>query len=152
MVLGCRVGRDGAPSGALRRRCERAAWAFREGLSERVVACGGKVWHGHREADVMARLLQDLGVPEANIARERESRTTWGNARHGAKVLRELEVRKIVLVTCDFHQARALWAFERLGFEVVGLPCSTPPGGLGWLRRLRESFFSLVRLGAAWRL
>jgi uncharacterized SAM-binding protein YcdF (DUF218 family) len=151
VVLGCRVGRDGLPSGALQRRCERAAQAFHDGLAGLVLVCGGKAWHGHQEAKAMAEVLARLGVPPERVVCELESQTTWGNAVHGAKVLRRLGARRLVVVTCDFHQTRALSAFERLGFEAVGLSCPTPAGGGTVRTRLKEAFFSFIQPGVAWR-
>jgi uncharacterized SAM-binding protein YcdF (DUF218 family) len=152
VVLGCRVGPGGVPSGPLKRRCERAARAFRDGLSTRVLVCGGKAWYGHREGEVMLRELTMLGVPAAAVVCELQSRTTWGNALHGARHLRELGARRIALVTCDFHQRRALAAFRRFGLDAVGLPCLTPGG----LRQrfgldLREALFTALQPGASWR-
>lgn len=100
----------------------------------------------------MARALASLGVPPERVVCELESQTTWGNAVHGAKVLRSLGASKLLIVTCDFHQTRALSAFERLGFEAVGLACPTSARGGTLLRtRLKEALYSLLQPGLAWR-
>jgi SanA protein len=126
VVLGCRVSKDGRAQGALLRRCQRAAVAFHDGLGPLVVACGGKRWHGHAEASVMRKTLCDLGVPGDRVVCELHSTTTWGNAQYGAAILRTLGARRIAVVTCDFHQGRALALFARAGFDTIGLACSTP--------------------------
>lgn len=145
VVLGCRVLPDGTPSAALRRRCERAAGAFHDGLARWVLACGGKRWNGRAEAHVMAQKLRELGVPEAHLELELESLTTAGNARQGGAILQRLGARRILLVTCDFHALRARGAFTALGFDAVVLPCQTPSQAEHLRRRACEPLFALLQ-------
>lgn len=146
VVLGCRVGADGQAGGALLRRCRRAAAAFHDGLSPILLACGGRRWHGHAEADVMRRALSELGVPDAQVLCEARSLTTWGNAVHGGTVLRQLGARRIALVTCDFHQTRALRLFTEAGFDAVGLSCPSPVTASHWRRlQLGELFLRRIQ-------
>jgi SanA protein len=146
VVLGCRVDKRGRAAGALLRRCQRAALAFHDGLGPLVIACGGRRWHGQAEAAVMRQALLELGVPSDRVLCELHSGTTWGNAVHGAKLLRSLGARKIAVVTCDFHQRRALSLFGRAGFDAVGLSCSSPATGLLRLRiRLWEALLRSIQ-------
>jgi uncharacterized SAM-binding protein YcdF (DUF218 family) len=141
VVLGCRVSEDGTARGALLRRCRRAALAFHDGLSNTVVVCGGKRWNGHSEAEAMRATLVALGVPTERIHCELQSQSTWGNAQRGGELLLRLGVRKVLVVTCDFHQARALRLFAEAGFEVAGLSCDSGFSARVWAaRRVREWF------------
>ena len=130
-VLGCRVG-----SPALERRVLTAAQAFKDEMSRGgrapiVVACGGLRWDGISEADAIAELLQESGVPNAKIVRERESRDTFENAAEAAKILAD---KPTVLVTCTWHLPRARLLFERAGVKVVRV-VGAPPPTPGLLRR-----------------
>jgi uncharacterized SAM-binding protein YcdF (DUF218 family) len=78
------------------------------------------------EADVFARGLVERGVPSEVVLSERESLTTRGNARGVMRLLRERAVRRIGLVTCDWHMPRALRLFRRAGFEPVPVPAPSP--------------------------
>jgi uncharacterized SAM-binding protein YcdF (DUF218 family) len=126
VLLGCRLGKRGALSATAQRRAARAASAFREGLSPHILACGGKAWSGVREADALCRFLRESGVPEGALEREVWSRSTRQNAHFAAEMLLPRGVRRVGLVTCDWHMARALRCFEGAGFEPVALPAVAP--------------------------
>src|SRR5207244_12650825 len=62
------------------------------------------------------------------------------NARGVAALLRGRELRRLGLVTCDFHMSRALCLFQRAGLSPIPVPAQSParcwPGQL--LRSVRE--------------
>jgi uncharacterized SAM-binding protein YcdF (DUF218 family) len=91
-----------------------------------VVACGGRAWNGVVEADAMAALLRERGVPEHAIVRERCSLDTLGNARFAAELLEMRERREVLVVTCAWHLPRALRLFRRAGFVAEGLGVEVP--------------------------
>lgn len=79
---------------------------------------GGAPGGGTPEAVLMARVLrEEFGVPVA--WEESRSRTTRENAVESRAILARHGVRRILLVTHAWHLARATYAFERAGFEVV---------------------------------
>ncbi len=126
VLLGCRVAAGTLPPPAAR-RVARAARTFEAGLAPRVVVSGGRRWDGIVEADRLALELTRLGVPESAVLRERESWTTRDNAIRTARLLAPLGVRRIGVVSCDWHLPRALWSFRREGFDAEGVPALTPP-------------------------
>jgi uncharacterized SAM-binding protein YcdF (DUF218 family) len=117
----------GALPAAAERRVERAALAFEMELAPRIVVSGGRVWQGLVEAERIARELVRRGVPEGALLLERTSHTTRDNAGCTARLLAPLGVRRIGLVTCDWHLARALWSFRRVGFDAEGVAATSPP-------------------------
>jgi uncharacterized SAM-binding protein YcdF (DUF218 family) len=78
------------------------------------------------EADAMADDLVRAGVSQRSIVRERCSLTTPDNARLSGRLLRRLGARRITLVTCEWHMARAAQLFRQEGLEVDALPATTP--------------------------
>lgn len=134
VVLGCRVHAGGSVRGALARRVERAAVAYRDGRAARVVVSGGRVWGDAVEADAMAQGLEALGVPAAHIVRERCSMSTKDNARFTARLLGRLGLPRVVVVSCPWHLTRALLLFRREGIQAEGL--GAEPGDAGAWRRL----------------
>jgi uncharacterized SAM-binding protein YcdF (DUF218 family) len=142
VLLGCRVAAGPLP-GPAARRLARAAAAYQDGLSERVVVTGGRVWDGLVEADVLAAELRRAGVPESALALERASLTTLDNARLTAPLLAELGARRVGLVSCDWHLARALWCFQRAGVIAEPMPAPSPP-----LRPLRRGLRDAKEQGA----
>lgn len=91
-----------------------------------VVACGGARWNGVVEADEIARLLAEEGVPDRVIVRERASQDTLGNARCARDILGG---KPVVVVTCSWHLPRARVLFQRAGLcvvEGIGVPPPDP--------------------------
>lgn len=121
-VLGCRPG-----SPALARRARAARDAFVSRKASLVLTCGGPTRGGRVEADVLAEMLQDGGVPESAIVRERLSRDTQENAVGAARILRERGRTEVVVVTCSWHVPRARRLFERAGLRVVAAVGAEPP-------------------------
>ena len=102
-----------------------AAELYHAGRAPLVIASGGAAkWLGidHPEAAGTARLLVRLGVPEAAIRAEAESRTTRENALFTARLMERLELEGILLVTSALHMRRAEATFRRLGLQVIPAP------------------------------
>ncbi|HSC89539.1 MAG TPA: YdcF family protein, partial [Polyangiaceae bacterium] len=72
--------------------------------------------------------------PELELLLELDSLTTKQNAACAAQLLLPRGLRRIGLVTCDFHMARARRCFVRRGFDVEPLPAAS---GSGLGRKLR---------------
>lgn len=151
VLLGCKVAAGALPPTAARRvAC--AARAFEAGLAPRVVVTGGRVWEGVIEADRLAQELTRHGVPEGALLLERASLTTRDNAVLTAHLLAPLGLRRLGVVTCDWHLPRALWSFRHEGLEVEGVPATSPliTGHRRVVRELRErGAFLLDRVRAA---
>jgi uncharacterized SAM-binding protein YcdF (DUF218 family) len=129
-VLGCRSG-----SAALARRARAGRDAFFARRAPVVVACGGLEWAGTVEADAIARILGDGGVPPSRIALERRSRDTRENATEAARLLAERGISEVVLVTCSWHIRRATKLFEQAGLHVVD-GIGVEPEAATWLDRI----------------
>lgn len=102
-----------------------AAHLYRAGKAPLVLASGGNLdWSGidRPEADVMAELLQQLGVPAAAIQQEPRSRTTRENRDNSLPLLRTRGVRSILLVTSALHMPRALALFQATDLQVIPAP------------------------------
>jgi len=121
-VLGCRPG-----SAALARRARAARDAFVGLDAQLVLTCGGRSWDGRVEADELARMLVDGGVPVEAIVRERASLDTHENAMNAARILSARGLREVVVVTCSWHLPRATKLFERAGLRVVEGVGAPPP-------------------------
>jgi uncharacterized SAM-binding protein YcdF (DUF218 family) len=131
VLLGCRVEGPAALSPPASRRALRAASALHAGLTQRILACGGKAWNGVRESDALCAFLIERGVPETALERESSSRSTRQNARYAAELLLPRGERRVWLVTCEWHMPRALRCFEGAGFEPEPLPARAPAIAMG---------------------
>ena len=137
-ILGCR-----ADSATLERRARAGSAAFkgRSGDGAKLaLACGGRRWGGVAEADAIARILVETGVPPDAVARELCSLDTRDNARFAAALLARRGLSRVALVTCTWHLPRATQLFEAAGLEVVeGIgvdpPSPTPRQRAYWAAR-----------------
>jgi uncharacterized SAM-binding protein YcdF (DUF218 family) len=103
-----------------------------------VVAAGNRPAQAleQTEADAIAEMLVQLGVPRTAIVEERESRTTRDNARNALPILERLGARRVLLVTSALHMPRAMKTFVSIwtsrGPQLI--PAVTdvrgPPAGL----------------------
>jgi uncharacterized SAM-binding protein YcdF (DUF218 family) len=101
------------------------------------VAFTGGVGHGARPGTTEAELA--VRVAERDFGQrlrwtESRSRDTWENAALTLPLLKAAGVRQVVLVTHDYHQARALAAFARAAREQQ-LNLSLTPAPMGVMRR-----------------
>jgi vancomycin permeability regulator SanA len=110
LILGCKVGRDGAPSAAMRRRVEAARRLERSLGPVLFVPIGGVGRWGPAEALVMQRLLREAGVPDDAIQPVAEGANTIHSLRACWPVLVEVTgglTRSDVYVCTDrYHLPR----------------------------------------------
>lgn len=109
-----------------------ASRLFRAGKAPLVVASGGRLpWSeaARSEAEEMADLLVEWGVPREAILLEPKARTTSENAVETAKLLRARGVKRVLLVTSSIHMRRALASFKAEGLEAVPSPCDALVAG-----------------------
>lgn len=136
VVLGCRV-TERRPGAALTRRLERGIAAQRQYPTLPVILSGGRKWDGASESQVMQAWWQDAGALPATLLTEDSSLTTRQNAAEVARLCEKLGYRHIVLVTCDFHMARATRLFRRQGLVVTRAPAQKERA---LMERVRLSF------------
>ena len=125
VVLGCRVQPVGPEGGGLHgaagRRARGAAEEWRR-VGGIVIASGGRKWDGIVEADAFRDALVNLGVPAANVIRERCSYSTRENAIYTARILAKRGIVDVAIVTCDWHMTRAAALFRAEGMRVREVP------------------------------
>ena len=98
---------------------------FHAGKAPLVVLSGGRLpWAKAEgpEADAMARLLMDLGVPEDRVLLESRSGTTYENALETRRLLATRGIERVLLVTSALHMRRAAATFRAAGLDVVPAP------------------------------
>jgi uncharacterized SAM-binding protein YcdF (DUF218 family) len=113
VVLGCKS------AARLRRRVEHGVRLYREGVAAVLLLSGGGIGP-EPEAEIMLRIALALGVPQAALLIEANSRDTVGNARETALLLREHGLRTVVLVSDRAHLRRAAPLFRLARVAIVG--------------------------------
>jgi uncharacterized SAM-binding protein YcdF (DUF218 family) len=115
------------------RRIMRALWLYREGKAPLIVIAGGNP-PGQAavvpEAQRVADILVDMGVPRSALVLETKSRNTRENALNTEAIFKEHSWRHGLLVTERIHMPRALATFQKVGVDVMPVPTemhSVPP-------------------------
>lgn len=135
VVLGAQVLRGGRPSGTLDARVRHAAGLYAEGRVELLIPTGGLGEHPPSEAEVMARILRDEGVPDTIVLLEGRALNTWDSALLVTKMARRLGIDGVLVVTDPLHCVRTVAAFEEAGLEAWPEPVySSPMWRKGWSR------------------
>ena len=126
IVLGAQVLSSGEPNTQLKWRLDAAAEAWR--IHEvPIVVCGAQgADEPVTEAEAMRRYLTGIGIPEDMILEDPDSFNTNQNLRNASEILKTMPgVRKVLIVTSDYHVPRAMSLAGDMGFEACGLgsPC-----------------------------
>lgn len=129
VVLGADILGDGTIGPGSYWRALYGVRAYRKHRFRKVIVCGGPGGSARSTAEAMSEFMQALGVPSEVLTVETKSRSTRENALFAKELLPE-GVRRVALVTSDFHVWRSRRVFERLGLEVEALPY--PDVGKRW--------------------
>ena len=137
IVLGAQVKPDGTPSVQLEYRLETALSAYQQ-QPQPIVCCGGQAGtEPAPEGQVMADWMIARGVPASDVLAETASGDTIGNIRNAVALL-GYKPEKVMIVTSDYHVARAVQIAKDQGLDAYGMSAPTLPEY--WLKnRAREA-------------
>ncbi len=134
IVLGAQVKPDGKPSLQLQWRIDAAAKAWKD-QNCLVVVCGAQGANEPApEAYVMRDELMKQGVPDEMILTDAESFNTRQNIDHAVQLLEGRNVERVLIVTSDYHLARAMALAEDAGLSATGLGSPTLQGLRPWVK------------------
>lgn len=142
VIFGAAVRPDGTPSGALRDRVGAAVRFGRRTLpTPMYVVTGAQGRFGPPEAEVMADLLRQRGVPADNIILEPTGRNTLRSAIAVARLLRG-HPGPVYAATSGYHMPRCVLLLGMAGLDAHRSPPPVGPAssrlGRRWWWRLRE--------------
>ncbi len=139
LVLGAAIWPGGQPSPTLRRRARHAARLYHAGAVTHIIGCGGPGRHPPAEAEAIARICLEAGVPAAALLREDTSTRTLENIARARPLLARIGAREAVIVTDRYHAPRAWLTARALGLR-ARVSCPAPRGtsrralARSWLR------------------
>lgn len=123
IVLGAGLRKDGRPGPALIRRSRRAADLWHERIAPFVLCTGGQSeYHPRTEAAACREILLAAGLPDDAILTEERSRSTEENAIYSKRLLDDLGLSRVVLVSDSYHMLRAGWLFDMKGIATFASP------------------------------
>lgn len=148
IVLGAQVKPDGTPSVALERRLTTALESYNE-KRQTIIVCGAQGTNEPRpEGDVMRDWLMARGVPDEDIVPETASFNTRENLRYAKAIMQHRGLSRALVVTSDYHVARALALCRQEGIDATGKGSPSKPEyfiknhireGLSWIKFWLES-------------
>lgn len=148
VVLGHPANPDGGPSPAMQEQVALAMALYRAGLAPALLFTGGAVYNQHIEAQVMARLAMQQGVPAAAIITETLARDTIENAGYCRQVMHDRCWQSAIVVTTPYHVHRASRIFGLAGIAHQMAYPEQSYQTASWPERLRAWRWDL--LGQVW--
>jgi len=136
LLFGAQVLGVGRASRTLQARVRHAASLYEAGVVDLIIPTGGLGEHGPPEAEVIARILKDAGVPGEALLLENRALSTWDSALRVGGICRERGIERVRLVTDPLHCVRALGAFRWVGLGAWASPAwESPMWRVAWMRR-----------------
>ena len=119
IVLGAQVLPNGEPNRILKTRLEMAIDAYAQNPRP-VICCGAQgTDEPAPEGTVMREYLIARGIPQTDVQAEIHSFNTYENLSN-AKALLDAGAKTVLIVTSDYHVARALWIAGDKGLMAYG--------------------------------
>ncbi len=119
IVLGYPAEPDGTPSPEQRERVVEAVKEVQRGRAEHLIVTGGAAHNQWVEAEVEARLAEQMGIAAEDVVVESRSTNTIENARYAWELMRARGWTSAEVVSSGSHLPRAGVIFA--GYEAAGL-------------------------------
>jgi vancomycin permeability regulator SanA len=127
LILGAGVLPDREPTQVLQSRLDTGLELFREGKGSWFLVSGDNRALNYNEPKAMRKWLVRREVPPDLVISDYAGRRTYDSLRRAQAVF---GVSRVIIVTSDFHLARALFLARRLGLDAYGVPAPTGPHSL----------------------
>ncbi|MBL0210032.1 MAG: YdcF family protein [Holophagaceae bacterium] len=146
LVLGAGIYSDGEPTAVLEGRLHAALDLYRTGKVTWILVSGDNRAASYNEPQAMRRWFLKQGVPPDLVIADYAGRRTYDSLKR-ANVIFGLQ--RLVVVTSDFHMARAIYLGSSLGLDIYGVPDSTREHTMGsriwfWIREYGARHKALV--------
>ncbi|MBT8123602.1 MAG: YdcF family protein [Gammaproteobacteria bacterium] len=121
VVPGHKLDAPGCASATMIHRVKSSVDLFQKGLAPSLLLCGGSNKFSPSEAELMASIARDHGVPEKNIFKETKSRTTLENALNSQPIIVQHAWKSAYLVSNESHLSRCAMVFALTGLTHLHL-------------------------------
>lgn len=135
LVLGAGIKDENTPSEMLRDRLDVGIELYKKGIAPKILLSGDNGQQEHNEIHVMLNYVKDAGVPEKDIFCDHAGFSTYDSMYRAGSIF---GAERVVVVTQQYHEYRALYIGKKLGLDVTGV-ASDQRGYFGdTYRELRE--------------
>ncbi len=135
LVLGCLVHENGKLSEMLQERMYCGISLYQAGVSTRMLLSGDHGRKDYDEVNSMKEYALQKGIPSEVIFMDHAGFSTYESMYRAAKVF---GVRKLVIVSQEYHLSRAIYSARALGMEAYGVASDSRVYPGQQLREIRE--------------
>ena len=136
LVLGCKV-EGNSPSIMLANRLDKAYDVYNM-LNTKLLLSGDHGKKDYDEVDVMRDYLKNMNVMEDDIVLDHAGFSTYDSIYRAKNVF---NMKKVIIVTQNYHMYRALYLANKLDLEAVGvIALDVPQKGIMLKNEIREIF------------
>lgn len=118
LVLGCQVKEDGTPSHMLRDRLTRGIEVYYRGAAPKLLMSGDHGREDYNEVGTMKQIAMEAGIESSDIFMDHAGFSTYESIYRAKEIF---GVRKMIIITQEYHLYRALYIAEKLGVEAYGI-------------------------------
>ncbi|MDD4699506.1 MAG: ElyC/SanA/YdcF family protein, partial [Oscillospiraceae bacterium] len=135
LVLGARVYESGTLSPMLQDRLTQGIELYNGGASDRLLVSGDHGSDGYDEVNAMKQFAIDAGIASENVFMDHAGFSTYESLYRARDIF---EVKKIIIVTQNYHLYRALYIAKKLGLDAYGVASDPQKYGGQTKREIRE--------------
>ena len=121
LVLGCQVKKDGTLSLMLKDRLDKAIELYKNGVSNKIIVSGDHGTKGYDEVNAMKKYLIENEIASQDIFMDHAGFSTYESMYRASYIF---NVKKLVVVTQEYHLYRAVYIGNKLGIETIGVPAA----------------------------
>jgi len=119
LVLGAYVHPDGQTSSMLTDRLTVGYELYEQGKAPKILVSGDHGQKDYDEVNVMKNFLKKKGVPAEDIFMDHAGFSTYESVYRARDIF---QVKKVIIVTQDYHLKRAVFTARALSLEAYGMP------------------------------
>lgn len=118
IVLGCLVKNNGEPSDMLADRIKRGIELYNQGAAPKIIMSGDHGTVDYDEVNIMKQAAIDSGIPSDDVFMDHAGFSTYESIYRAKEIF---GVKKIIIVTQEYHLYRAVYIAKNLGIEAYGV-------------------------------
>ena len=118
IILGAGLTDKETPSPMLRDRLDVGIELYRQGVAPKILLSGDNGTVQHNELHAMLNYVLNEGIPEEDIFCDHAGFSTYDSMYRASSIF---GVTKMVVVTQEYHEYRALYIARELGIDVLGV-------------------------------
>lgn len=149
LVLGAGIKDEETPSDMLKDRLDVGIELYKQGLAPKLLLSGDNGQVEYNEIHVMLSYAKAAGVPSEDIFCDHAGFSTYDSMHRAGSIF---QAERVIVVTQEYHEYRALHIGNRLGLDVIGIASDQRKyfgqayrEGREMLARVKDFFQALIK-------